>query len=111
MVNTVYFESSSGVTDEQIAFWKVFRADMRRILKGKIKRIELIKNHFEMFGFFETNSGKIYFFDTGDLRWAAKQYGMLIRTAKDFTDWTGGSNNTIMFDEQFKENLLKYADA
>lgn len=82
---------------------------MKRVLKGKIKRLELNRNHFEMYGFFETNSGKIYYVSTGDLRWFAKRLGMLIRTAKDFKDFTGGTNCTIMFDEHFEENLLKYA--
>jgi hypothetical protein len=101
---------SSEVTPEQILFWNAFRADMKRTLKGKIKRIELTRNHFEMFGFFETNSGAIYFISTGDLRWFAKTHGMLIRTAKDFKDYTGEGNNAIMFDEDFEQNLLAYAN-
>ena len=110
MINYTYFESSSGVTQEQVAFWNAFRSDMKRILKGKIKRLKLEKNHFEMFGFFEANTGVIWYISTGDLRWAAKKYGMLIRTAKDFKDFTGGPNYTIMFDEHFEENLLQYVD-
>ena len=107
MINYVDFESSIGDTDQQRTFRRLFQADMRKILKGKITRIELNKNHFEMYGFFETTTGKIFYINTGDLRWSAKQMGMLIRTAKDFRDFTGGSNMTVMYDENFADSLLK----
>lgn len=45
--------------------------------------------------------------NTGDLRGMAQQYGMLLRTARDFKDYTGGSNRSIKYDEQFAENLMK----
>ena len=107
MINYVDFESSTGDTDQQVTFRRLFKADMRRILKGKITRLELNKNHFEMYGFFETFQGKTFYINTGDLRWFAKQSGMLIRTARDFRDFTGGSNITVMYDENFADNLLK----
>ena len=107
MINYVDFESSTGDTDQQRTFRRLFQADMRKILKGKITRIELNRNHFEMYGFFETTTGKIFYINTGDLRWSAKQMGMLIRTAKDFRDFTGGSNMTVMYDENFADSLLK----
>jgi len=107
MINYVDFESSTGDTDQQITFRRLFKADMRKILKDKATRIELNKNHFEMYGFFETTTGKIFYINTGDLRWSAKQMGMLIRAAKDFRDFTGGSNMTVMYDENFADSLLK----
>ena len=107
MINYVDFESSTGDTDQQRTFRRLFQADMRKILKGKITRIELNRNHFEMYGFFETTTGKIFYINTGDLRWSAKQMGMLIRTAKDFRDFTGGPNMTVMYDENFADSLLK----
>lgn len=107
MINYVEFESSCGDTEQQMTFRRLFKADMQKILKNKITRLELNKNHFEMYGFFETTTGKIFYINTGDLRWSAKQYGMLIRPAKDFRDYTGGSNMTVMYDENFADNLLK----
>ena len=107
MINYVHFESSTGDTDQQATFRRLFKTDIRKILKDKITRLELNKNHFEMYGFFETTQGKTFFISTGDLRWFAKQSGMLIRTAKDFRDFTGGSNMTVMYDENFADNLLK----
>lgn len=107
MINYVEFESSTGDTNQQREFRRLFKTDIHRILKGKTKRIELNKNHFEMYGFFETLDGKTFYFNTGDLRWFAKQSGMLIRTAKDFQDFTGGSNMEIIYDENFADNLLK----
>ena len=83
---------------------------MKKILKDKIKRIEFHKGHFDVYGFFEMNDGRIWYFSTGDLRWAAQQLGMLLRTAKDFQDWTGGPNHSIQFDDRFVDTLLSMID-
>jgi len=40
------------------------------------------------------------------LRFFAKHYGMVVRTAKDFKDYTGGPNMTVKYDGQFIDNLL-----
>jgi hypothetical protein len=110
MIQDNNFPSSCSMTPEQKAFYSAFRADMKRITKGKVKRLELHSNHFDMYGFFETNSGAIYYISTGDLRWFAKSHGMLIRTAKSFEDYTGGQNCTIKFDKAFEANLMKYVE-
>jgi hypothetical protein len=111
LINDMEFISSSGMTEEQMTFFRAFEADMRRILKSilksHIKQMQMKRNHFEESGFFEMKDGGIWYFNTGDLRWFAKQGGMLLRTAHSFTDYTGGANRSIKYDEQFAENLLK----
>ena len=119
MISTINFGTATSA--ELDAFTRAFYADMKAILKPHIKRIEFHKGYYEISGFFETvehqisktysRVSTIYYFNTGDLRWGTKQYGMLIRTAKDFKDYTGGRNQNVMYDENFAKNLLSIIGA
>jgi hypothetical protein len=100
------FESSSELTPQFQHFYMTFRSDMKKFLKERgAKDMKFNRGHFHVFGFFEMQ-GQIWYFSTGDVRWFKKD-GMLLRTAKSFEDYTGGSNNTVRFDneEQFTEDF------
>ena len=56
--------------------------------------------------FFKLNNDRIYYFSLSDLRWSKDS--LLIRTAKDFKDYTGGSNNNITLNEDFVNNFLNF---
>lgn len=106
------FESSSSRTPQYLEFHKVFKREFAQLLKPHIKKIEFSKpNHFDVSGFFELNESfenrdtNIYYFSIGDLRWDKI---LLIRTAKGFKDYTGGSNNYITLEEGFEERLIKF---
>jgi len=100
------FESSSSRTPQYLKAHRYFKKDFIDVLKPFCKDILIHKpNHFDITGFFELNDGRIYYFSIGDLRWDKT---FLIRTAKDFKDYTGGSNNYIDLNNNFVENLLKY---
>jgi len=98
------FESSSQRTPEYLEAHRTFKREFTKILKPICKTILIDKpNHFDIDGFFELNDNRIYWFSIGDLRWDKI---FLIRTAKDFKDYTGGSNNYLTLDNNFIENLL-----
>jgi hypothetical protein len=91
------FESSSGLTPQFKHFYEVFRNDFKRFLKGKgVEVWKFNRMHFEVSGFFEMPGGQIWYFNTGDVRW--DKGNMLLRTAKSFEDYTGGSNNEARMD-------------
>lgn len=101
------FESSSGRTSQYLEFHRTFKREFKKLLQPYTKKIDISKpNHFDLSGFFELNSGDIYYISVGDLRWSKDN--MLIRTAKDFKDYTGGSNGFISLNSDFESNLQNY---
>jgi len=101
----VEFESSSSRTPQYLEAHRIFKREFKKVLNPICKEIDISKpNHFDITGFFKLNDNRIYYFSIGDLRWDKT---FLIRIAKDFADYTGGSNNFIELDDKFIENLLK----
>jgi hypothetical protein len=101
------FESSCERTPQYLEFHRTFKREFTNLLKPHTTRIEIAKlNHFDVFGFFELNDGRIYYFSIGDLRWDKEK--MLVRTAKHFKDYTGGMNQFIKIDDSFAESVLKF---
>ena len=99
------FESSSDLTPQFQHFYMTFRSDMKRFLKERgAVEIRFNRMHFEVSGFFEMR-GQIWYFSIGDVRWF-KEW-MLLRTAKSFEDYTGGSNNEARMDSvaEFTEDF------
>jgi hypothetical protein len=101
------FESSSQRTPQYLQFHRVFRTEFKRLLKPHTSEIQISSpNHFDVTGFFKTNRGQIFYFSVGDLRW--DKDSMLIRVAKDFKDYSGGSNGFIKIDRELPEKLIKH---
>lgn len=106
------FESSSTRTKQYLTFCRVFKRQFKKLLNETfdIENIEISKpNHFDAYGFFELANGRIYCFSVGDLRW---NMTFMIRTARNFEDHTGGSNdycNTEDF-ESFMRDLKSIVD-
>lgn len=103
------YESSSSRTKQYLTFCRVFKRQFKKLLHDNfnIVKIEIDKpNHFDQTGFFELENGNIYYFSIGDLRWHKT---FLIRTAKDFKDYTGGSNDYCNTDdfESFMRDLKR----
>lgn len=110
------FESSSHETPEFNEFFKVFVSEFKRELKKyyKVKDFHLSKGHFYISGFFRLEDDRIFYVSTWDVRYF--QFSdisntgvnfLLIRTAKSFTDFHGGSNNYIkMAKDMFKNYQL-----
>ena len=97
------FESSSEMTSEFRNFRLLFKREFNKFLKEHHAiASDIHAGHFELTGFFTMASGKIWYFSTGDVRWLKGK--MLIRTAKDYVDYTGGTNQYVPMDnyENFK---------
>lgn len=94
------FESSAYLTPQFAHFYRIFANDMRKLLKDLFAatEIDVHRGHFDASGFFRLPRGAVYYFSTGDVRvrWHGK--GLLIRTARDFKDYTGGSNCEVPTD-------------
>ena len=91
---SIEFESSTTKTPQYLEFYKTFKREFTNMLKPYINNIKIHKpNHFDVSGFFERKDNQIFYFSLGDLRWNKKE--LLIRTATDFKDYTGGRNNFI----------------
>jgi hypothetical protein len=100
------FESSTTKTPQYLQFHRTFKAEIKKLLAPHTSEIEIGKpNHFDFSGFFKLNSGDIYYISVGDLRWDKT---FLIRTATDFKDFSGGSNNFLNLDKTFEEMLFKF---
>jgi len=101
------FQSSSERTPQYLEFHRTFKRELKNVLAQFCSRIEISKpNHFDVSGFFQIHSGEIFWFRLGDLRWDKND--ILIRSAKDFKDYSGGSNSFIKLDERFVERLKEY---
>ena len=98
------FESSCNKTPQYLTWHRTFKREFTNFLFGNgAVDVKIGKpNHFDMSGFFTDRSGKIWYFAVSDLRWSKDT--MLIRTAKSYTDYTGGVNRYIPLEniEKFK---------
>jgi hypothetical protein len=91
------FESSSGLTQQFADFYRLFKREFSKVLKKHfdIKEIRMSRGHFYISGFFQLTDGRIWYYSLGDVRWGSFRDQLLIRTAKSFEDYTGGSNNFV----------------
>jgi hypothetical protein len=70
-----------------------------------MKKIEFHEGHFDVSGFVKLLDDRIFYFRVGDIRWS--KFSMLVRTAEHFKDWTGGSNDFVSIDSNFKNNFFR----
>lgn len=99
------FESSSETTPEFVAFVKDLKKHIKSELPEGSELVEFSKGHFYVSGFVKRNSNYVYF-SISDVRHFRDSWydNILIRTAKDEKDYTGGSNNSTSLKE-FKKNV------
>jgi len=73
-------------------FFRKEKARLTKILKSKgCNNIEMNYGFYYFSGFFTSSTGQVYYFSCSDVR----HFGydkLLIRTAKDYNDFSGGSN-------------------
>lgn len=86
------FESSCGKTQQYLAFHRTFKREFTKLLQSLgAAEVQVWKpNHFDASGFFRTPNGQAWYFSLSDLRWSKEN--LLVRTAKDYRDFTGGTN-------------------
>ena len=102
------FESSSSCTPEYLAWHRLFKREFNAFLKKYGSNdIQISKpNHFDVSGFFKLKDGQSWWFRIEDIRWSKST--MLIRTAKDFKDYTGGHNRFLRLNsiENFTNDFI-----
>jgi hypothetical protein len=105
------FESSSGLTEEFADFYKDVKKYINQQCSNKFE-IVLNRNHFDFSGFLKNKkTGKFVYFSASDVRHFQDDWynSLLIRTASDQSDYTGGNNNFISI-EQLREKALNLTE-
>ena len=85
--------SGSDLGQEFKEFFRKEKNRLKKIFTEKgCRNFEMGYGFYYFSGFFTSPSGQIYYFSCSDVR----DFGydkLLIRTAKSYSDYTGGSNN------------------
>ena len=96
------FESSSDTTDEFKDFARVFKREFKELLADNLCCPTLFnRGHFYLSGFFRDQYDNCRYWSISDVR--SPSTTMLVRSAKDEKDFTGGSNT--FFDMGLPEEL------
>lgn len=97
--------SGSDLSQSFKDFFRKEKARLTAIFKEKgCTNIEMNYGFNYFSGFFTSKTGQVYYFSSMDVRYDPYER-LLIRTAKNYTDYTGGSNNYCKVD---KESLLNF---
>ena len=105
--NPEHFGSGTRTTPEFDSFFRMTRNDFKKSLSDVADTIELSKGHFYFTGFLTRKSdGQVIYFSISDVRYFPGDK-MLIRLAKHYKDYSGGSNNYVPINDQFEENLKR----
>lgn len=89
------FESSSGLTNEWASFNSYIHNYVKKQLSDELELVNWSRGHFEFSGFIKNNkTGKFVYFSCSDVRFFKDSWynNLLIRTAENENDYTGGSN-------------------
>lgn len=101
------FKSSIGITEQ----WAIFARTFKREIKEELRKIGVQeftfrRGHFECSGFFQMPDGQVWYFRLGDVRGPLSwRMNLLVRTAKDFKDFTGGVNCSLPIRERMFEGF------
>jgi len=107
-----YFGTSIRNTEEFNNFFNSFKRSFKRELnKINAKDLEMSKGHFYLSGFFTVQEQVIYF-SISDVRGCLQTNWkglpeMLIRKAKDYKDYTGGSNRYVAIEPNMSREILR----
>jgi hypothetical protein len=108
------FESSSGLTQEFSNFYKTFKSEFTKELSTVgATEIKFSRGHFYVSGFYTVN-GQAWYFSLSDVR--GMDYSLrnnpsgcssklLYRTAKNYSDYTGGSNVYVKIESGMAQKM------
>ena len=104
------FESSSGLTEEFADFSKDIKIELKKIMTG-YELISYNRGHFYFSAFFKNIiNNKFVYISSDDVRGSDRWYtNLLVRTAKNDKDYTGGSNDwsTLPLIKEKADYLIK----
>ena len=92
------FESSSGLTEEYSLFAKELKKYIIEKTKNDFDLIGWNRGHFEVSGFLKNKkNSQFVYFSCSDIRYFRNAWydNLLVRTAENEKDYTGGSNDYI----------------
>ena len=98
------FQNSSSSTPQWNDFYKEAVKYFKGELSGYVSDLTMNKGHFYFSGFLTNRKGKIFYFCSLDVRGQKRMY---IRTATDYKDYTGGSNNMLDIDHDLPEEIIR----
>jgi len=97
--------SGSDLGQDFKDFFRKEKSRLTKILKEKgCTNIDMSYGFYYFSGFFTSPSGQVYYFSCSDVRHFGYEK-LLIRTAKDYKDYTGGSNQ---YSGIKKEDLMNF---
>jgi len=100
------FESSTVATPEFNSFVRTFKRELKKeITKIGGRDIVFRKGHFFVSGFFTGSNNQIYYFSLTDVR--DNPSNLLVRTAENYKDYTGGQNHWVNIKEDMFENVYR----
>ena len=103
------FQSSSSKTREFRSFVRDFKKALKENTEKDFDLVNFSKGHFYCTGFLRSKeNGKMVYFSISDVRFFPDEWfnNVLIRTAENEKDYTGGSNNYCRFYE-IREKALR----
>ena len=101
------FESSSYITKEFKSFYNTFKKEFTKELESiEANQIEFSIGHFYLSGFY-TIKDQCYFFSISDVR-HFRSLQLLYRTAKNYKDYTRGSNMYVDIAQGMSKNMRVY---
>jgi hypothetical protein len=99
------FESSSHETPQFAAFYTKFvKAVKLELKKINATEIKLSKGHFFISGFFKVGE-QCFYISLSDVR--DNEANLLIRTAKDYKDYSGGANHYVEIDTYMAKKIAR----
>jgi len=104
------FESSSVKTPEFKSFFRTFKSEFSKELKSiGATNIVFSIGHFDLTGFFTSETGQIYYFSLSDVRgmefMSADRIQLMYRTAQHYKDWTGGGNQWVRIETGMADRM------
>ncbi len=102
------FESSSGLTPEFAGYARTFKREVSSELERAGLKLESFnRGHFYVSGFF-SKEGKYWYFSQSDVRGLGSDAKILLRTAQNLKDYTGGINNYASLQVGMFDHLPKH---
>lgn len=100
--------NTSGTNSKHDPAFKSFTSLFKSFIKTELEKVNVTNvvfsvGHYHISGFF-TVGKQSYYFSLSDVRHGFDRDRILVRTAKDYNDYRGGSNNFITIrEDMFKK--------
>ena len=112
-IKEIDFGSGTRNTPDFVIFMRTVHGDFEKMKNaGIITDYKVKTGHFYFYVFITANdeNKSVYYLSSPDTRgiFDGGKYMMLIRRAKDYKDYTGGSNNYIALGDTFLDELILF---